>query len=317
MAKGKRATALFEVMSKAKSAGGGPGRPGGGIPTPKWWFRSTNRGEVKTLAPTTSDTGDIPEDIPQPVEKVRRLSPPLATSIDVPESTPTAPAPRVQPFEVAVDSDRQQINLRLSYTSALIGGFGLCVLVGIAILIGKSLSKGPAAAVADVDTRVLRQGPANPGVANVSRRPDAGGVREEDNSRGPSTGTRTPQQPQNGFNEPRPPSTFFTDDPRRQFGLNYMIVQSYPDRDTAKKVAEFLTSNGVPCTVESNLPNWRLAQWPEGCTVVGLRGFSKIQNNPAFDQYKKLITDLSSRFTANGRTRFMSFQPQPYKWQRQ
>jgi hypothetical protein len=237
---------------------------------------------------------------------------PLVSSIDVPETTPTAPAPRVQPMTVSVDKERQLISLRLSYTSALIGGFGLFILVALAILIGKSMSKGPAPAIADQDTRALKSGPANPGVMNVKRTGD-GSLNAADTeiprSGGNSTGTRQPQR-----NDTQPPATFFTDDPRRTLGLNYAIIQSYPDKETADKAADFLTKNGVPCTVERELPGWPLP-WRDGCVVVGIRGFSKVRDNPELEKYKKQIMELSAKF-AQGRSRFVAFAPVMYSWKK-
>ena len=334
MAKGKHATALFEVMNRQKAAANGnssgAGRLGAiaamGISTPKWWFKSRNGSDVKTIAPgepvtpslsaepVADDAGDEPvEPRPSPA-----MMPPFASSIDVSQVNPGAPAPRVQPVAVSVDPDRQQISLRLSYTSALIGGFSLFIALGLAVLIGKSLSRGPATAIANTSTQVLRQNPPTPGVMNVQRRADVIGANDQAiegatarNTQPPSTGTRNPQP---GISDPRPPSTFFTDDPHRQNGLNYAIVQSYPNKESADKAAEFLTSHGVPCTVEKNLPNWRLP-WADGCVVVGIRGFAKVTNNPALEAYKKSIADVSTKFTA-GRTGFSTFAPTMYLWKK-
>jgi hypothetical protein len=256
-------------------------------------------------------------------ERERFTTPPLASSIDVPASTPTAPAPRVQSVAVSVDPKSQLISLRLSYTSALIGGFAFLILIALAILIGKTLSRGPTPAIATTDTKTLRQNPPTPGVMKVGRRaPEtetrgiAGANDTEGASQGArptagvSTGTRNPQRP--AYNDPQPPATFFTDDPKRQQGLNYAIVQSYPNRETAAKAAEFLTKNGVPCTVERDLPRWPLP-WKEGCAVVGIRGFGKTRDNPELEAYKRTIEDLSNKF-AGGRARFNAFDPRMYQW---
>lgn len=334
MAKGKHATALFEVMNRQKAAAangnsnGDGGRLGAiaamGISTPKWWFKS--RSDVKTIAPGEPVTpsmvtaAEVPADVVDEPRPSARMVPPLASSIDVSQVNPGAPAPRVQPIAVAVDPDRQQISLRLSYTSALIGGFSLFIALGLAVLIGKSLSRGPSTAIANTSTQVLRQNPPTPGVMNVQRRADVVGANDAAvegatarQTQPPSTGTRNPQHQAN-VSDPRPPSTFFTDDQHRQNGLNYVIVQSYPNKETAEKAAEFLSSHGVPCTVERNLPNWRLP-WADGCVVVGIRGFAKVSNNPALEAYKKSILDISMKFTA-GRSGFSAFSPTMYSWKK-
>jgi hypothetical protein len=338
MAKSKYATALFEVMNRQKSAAaaaaaaanGRTGSLGGdaGSSSPRWWFKSRNGSDVKTIAPGEMLSASSLTAAAEPASMrsssyAATMVPPLASSIDVPQVNPGAPAPRVQPVAVSVDPDRQQISLRLSYTSALIGGFGLFILLGVAVLIGKSLSRGPSTAIANTSTQVLRQSPPTPGVMNVPRRGSNAGAAAEvanDAIEGAvarqtvapsSTGTRVPQP---AYSEPRPPSTFFTDDPHRQNGLNYAIIQSYPNRETAEKAVEFLTKHGIPCTVESRLPNWKLA-WADGCAVVGIRGFAKVTNNPSLDAYRKSIMDVSAKFTSN-RGGFTAFSPTMYQWKK-
>ncbi len=63
-----------------------------------------------------------------------------------------------------------------------------------------------------------------------------------------------------------------------------------------------------------NLPNWKLP-WPNGCVVVGIRGFAKVTNNPALDAYKKSIMEVSTKFT-NGRSRFAGFAVSMYSWKK-
>jgi len=340
MAKSKYATALFEVMNRQKSAaaaaaaaasaGGKNGHGGGGglggIASPKWWFKSRHGSDVRTIPPgeTTVISSSVaePPSMSTPRPMPAPMVPPLASSIDVSQVNPAAPAPRVQPVAVSVDPDRQQISLRLSYTSALIGGFSLFIALGLAVLIGKGLSRGPQTAIANTSTQALRQSPPTPGVLNVPRRSEVNGANDVVEGSGPrptvaSTGTRNPQQvqaPPQTFSEPRPPSTFFTDDPHRQNGLNYLIIQSYPTREAAEKASEFLTKHGVTCTIEKHLPNWKLP-WPDGCSVVGIRGFAKVTNNPSLDAYKKSIMDVSAKFTSN-RGGFGAFAPTPYLWKK-
>jgi hypothetical protein len=308
---------------------GGNSSGGGGLSTPKWWFKSKIRPDVQTLAARESGDsggGELPavqeESQATAVAEPRpalAMSPPLASSIDVPETIPTAPAPRIQPVSVSVDPDRQQISLRLSYTSALIGGFSLFIAIGIAVLIGKSLSRGPSSAIANTSTQQLRQHPPTPGVMSVPRKGEVKGAndivegvapRVVSSTTPPSTGTRNPQPT---FNEPKPPATFFTDDPRRQNGLNYAIIQSYPNKEAADKAAEFLTKHGVACTVEKGLPGWPL-NWKDGCSVVGIRGFAKISNNPPLDAYKKSIAELGGKYS--GRSKIEAFDPKMYMWKK-
>ncbi|HSI35218.1 MAG: hypothetical protein ACAI43_19405 [Phycisphaerae bacterium] len=340
MAKGKYSTALFEVIAKGKlpPRGSGPARPdagdaagapsqssaGGSLATPKWWFKSRTKTESKTIAPgqavsaaTSVAVTPEPDEAPLPDEPVARreaAAPAVVSGMEIPGET-TITGARVQPVSVRLDPERQQINLRLSYTSAMIGGFGLVVVIGVAVLIGKGLSRGPTPAIAGPTTPQLRQGPANPNVLNVpARRPETptgAGVKASVAGTGTPAGTRgTP--PARG-SEPAPPTTFFTDDPRRTNGLNYVIIQSYPDRDTADKAAEFLTKHGIACTVEKGLPAWPLP-WPEGVTVVGIRGFTRITGNADADAYIASINAASQKFAGNRGIK--AFQPLFYKWRK-
>src|SRR4051812_45008837 len=96
MAKGKRATALFEVMSKHKGAGrsGGTagGGGGGGIPTPKWWFKSQGRADVRTYAPGEPLSDHPAVDVADEVLPAHAIA--AAPDVSMPPSTPArAPAP--------------------------------------------------------------------------------------------------------------------------------------------------------------------------------------------------------------------------------
>lgn len=319
MAKGKHAAALFEVMSKGKLAGGKSApTPGSGIPTPKWWFNSKNRSGTRVLPPEEpiEPAEQEYEESPAPVSRSSpTVAAPTHSAFDMPETEPDVRAPRTQPVAVSVDSEKQQISLRLSYTSALIGGFGLFIALAVAVLIGKSLTRGPAPAIANTSTQELLKHPPTPGVLNVNRRNEPTGTNDVVEGPTPrSTGTLIPRGSGNS-SEPRPPATFYSDDPHRQNGLNYVIIQSYPDRETADKAAEFLTNHGIACSVEHHLPNWPLAAWPNGCVVVGFRGYAKVSNNPSLEAYKKSIMEVSAKFST-GRSRFAAFSPTMYLWKK-
>jgi hypothetical protein len=98
----------------------------------------------------------------------------------------------------------------------------------------------------------------------------------------------------------------FIDNPR-VIGRQYVLVQSYPDRASADAVAKMLSSNNIPCTVESNIPGW--VNW---YSVVGQTGFDRIRNNSAFDHYIKSILLRSAQFAGN--SKFKRFQPIAISW---
>src|SRR5258705_6327546 len=140
MAKGKHATALFEVMNKTRFAGGRTGSTGGGggIPTPKWWFKSRNGGDGKSLlSPDEAPQADV-EPAPYmeealPPRPAPVIMPPMASSVEVPDVNPAVAAPRAQPdlgelgrvVAVFGAPGRQQISLPLSYPRGLICGLRL------------------------------------------------------------------------------------------------------------------------------------------------------------------------------------------------
>jgi hypothetical protein len=340
MAKSKHATALFEVMARQRAMGSRtgssvvtilpPDRNGAAASSsPKWWFKSKTAPDVKT-APAESAAATAVESV-EWTPRAEAVIPPAAPApapAPMMESLadPTMPnVPRVQPVAMELDPDKQQISLRLTYTSALIGGFGVFIALGLAVLIGKGLSRGPAPALASTSTAQLRKAPPTPGVMHLQRRtaapaketpyemPEVPGSGARPVA-AVSTGTKAP--PQQSFNEPRPPATFFTDDPHRINGLNYAIIQTYPakEKEMAEQAAAFLTGNGIPCTVEKEVPGWQTA-WKDGVVLVGIRGFDKVKNNPALEAYKKSILEKSAKFT-NGRSGFKAFAPTMCQWKK-
>src|SRR3954470_15465569 len=189
MAKCKHATALLQVMARQRAMGSRAGSVVTVLPpdkngasssssVPKWWFKSKTAPDARSGSSAESATATavesaewaprveaaIPAPAPEPAPAPMRES--LAD--------PTMPsAPRVQPVAMEVDPDKQQISLRLSYTSALIGGFGVFIVLGLAVLIGKGLSRGPAPALANTSTAQLKKAPPTPGVMHLTKRTNA------------------------------------------------------------------------------------------------------------------------------------------------
>ena len=65
----------------------------------------------------------------------------------------------------------------------------------------------------------------------------------------------------------------------------------------AEQAAAFLTKNGIPCTVEHNLPNW--SPWPNAYSVVGIRGFAKTMQ--ALDHSERTEIFAAERLIARRR----------------
>src|SRR5579864_468493 len=150
MAKGKHSTALFEVIHSANK----PDRVAQSLRTPKWWFKGTLPKQPGVLTePTFSE--------PEPLPELER-----------------APAPRPSParrgntrsgVQFDFDRTRQEITLRVRYTTAMVGAFSVFVLIGMAYVLGRHLGHGPQTAMADETPHVqrLRQEPPQQGVTDI------------------------------------------------------------------------------------------------------------------------------------------------------
>jgi hypothetical protein len=95
----------------------------------------------------------------------------------------------------------------------------------------------------------------------------------------------------------------------RQVNLNYVLVQSYGDERTADEARDFLNKNGIPCTIERGVKNWR----KDFYLVVGLQGFARI-SGPDYAAYRTRIESLSAQFAAH--SSYRGFAPQAVKWER-
>jgi hypothetical protein len=144
-------------------------------------------------------------------------------------------------------------------------------------------------------TEQLRALPRQPGVLQV--RP--GDARENPQAESPSTPLPTGGQQQPAQSR------------KRAAGLNYIIIQSYPDKEKEMATAamNLLIQNGIDCTIEQGLAGWK----PNWYMVVGLAGFkSPITTSPEYDAYINLVRKVSDKHA--DRKSFKAFDPQPVKW---
>ncbi len=98
---------------------------------------------------------------------------------------------------------------------------------------------------------------------------------------------------------------------KRQANLNYAAIVSFPPemRERALAVRDFLTKNGVTCTVES-VP--KVAG--DKLVVVGVRGFAvRYSRLPEYRQYMETILGLGQQFA--GRVTSDRFKPAMFKWE--
>jgi hypothetical protein len=282
MAKGKHATALFEVICTGKN----PPRSSstGRISTPKWWFKGHTKpaaGPAMSIAPAEPPPRIVERIIEQPV--IAKEPVPMRIAREKP---------------VALDPANGEISFKLSYAGAAAAGFILLVLVAIAYMAG---------------TRATQIGQAE----NFQRANNRVG----DNTVIPKEGflaavgpepvvlpavvpTPTPE-----VKSVAPPAAVVpavtADNSTRQVGLNYVIFQSYPDTTVAQRAMDFLNKAGFPCTIE-HLPGW---SWS---SVVSTKGFEHIQNNPELKDYLARVQTIAEAFA--GKRQFNHIDPHLKKW---
>jgi len=112
------------------------------------------------------------------------------------------------------------------------------------------------------------------------------------------------------FNDSKPPATLVVADRKRTVGLNYVIVQSYPDPKDAEEAKQLLLKNDVLCSVEPTPSNWADPKW-KMVSVIGITGFDKI-HSAEFEQYINKIQKISDGMA--GKPKFKRFEPKAYKW---
>jgi hypothetical protein len=216
---------------------------------------------------------------------------------------PRDPLPGRSAMHFSFDRDRQEITLQLRYTTAIVAAFTLLVVIGLAYVVGRHIAGGPSPAYAAATTdSLLRQAP-DPSAMDVSPRPAVPIA-----SRPQQLTPAAPPVPIAGA--PAPPANNGVEvNPQRSIGLNYIIVQSYPNEKIADDARDFLINAGIPCTVEKGPKDW--ASDPSWCSVITIAGYAHI-HSPEYETAARDITELGEKFAANAK--FKRFDPHAYKW---
>ncbi len=296
MAKGKHAAALFEVIQSSRLK---QSRPKPVLPS-RWWF--TRKKPAFTLS-SFSTTSVAPTQTPPPVTIA-----PVAEPAPVVEPTP-APPRRMMPrmnikAGMKLDQAHKQIAFKLSYQTAIVGGFAMLVAFGLVYAIGKHMHRTLAAQTSSPSTAELRSGPAHPDVLDVSN-PGKGELVHNSNDNAQTANLKQPKKQLDDLPKPPPSSN----DVDRVVGKQYVVIQSYTDEKAANDIAALLQKNNVPCSVIKALPNWGRA---DTFSIVGTTGFDRIRSNPDFDHYEANIVHVGEQLAANGH--FRKFEPHPYRW---
>lgn len=263
MAKRKNTTALFEVMSRQQREAAS----GGIFSSMKGWFAS-GRGESA------------------PLQAMAEPQAPAAPPAEV-----AAPVARAE-----VPAEPRYVQLRLSYTAAVICVLSVATTVALAYLAGRQSAPGQRPLLAVKSTDQLREQPPQPLVTQVVDVIENPGRTEGTNVVPPGGGSgNLPVVSKN-----------------RVAGLNYVIIQGYPDEALAKAAQAVLQENGIETTIEKKLPGWQTpAQW---YSVVGVHGFARLSGSSEYDAYLAKLKKVSDQY-AKPRS-FRAFSPQAYKWQR-
>jgi hypothetical protein len=208
---------------------------------------------------------------------------------------------------VQLDPDRHQISVRVSYTSALVTLFAVVVVVALAYLVGRGMGHGPQ--LANASTEDLKKGPANPAVMDVSGPAGAGGSSAATGG-GARAAAPTRQQVVNNVAAAPVAAGGPVAAPtnvKRLIGVNYVIMQSYPDEATAKEAQGVLLSNGIACTVEKGPQGWVPMSW---YSVIGTQSFERVTHNPQLEAYVKAIEGVKY----GEKSKFKKFEPRAYRW---
>lgn len=262
---------------------------------------------------------------------------PAATSPLSGSSSAAAPGERLH-----VDPDRHEIHVRVSYATAIIVAVALLVSVVVAVLIGRSWGQGwpglsqPATSDLlagpprpEVLQPTVRQGrldfidndpagmgsvgmpPRTPQTAEggMARRTDAaGGVTDarpaSDIASPPPAGSTSAQAVSGGQARTAAPSAVPAG---RVVGINYFIVQSYPDERDARAVVDLLARHGIATTIERNLQGY-----PRWYIVVTTQGFTSLRS-PEAEALRRRIDQISADQARVDR-RWKPLTPQGYRW---
>lgn len=315
----KRTTALFEAMSRSKSL------------KPPVSPRSSPQRAASGSAAASADGG---EKAASPLETPAWMKKNSAPSTAAERAAGPGAGHTTGETAVETDADRQEVKIRLSYHMVGIVAFGVLITLLLAIFVGKELSNSHT--VSTETTPQLLAGPAHPEVLNPPHAGTGGqgsatpaAESESENGQGAAPGngpTPIPGPgpsvvptvvPAGGGNESKSSAAsqnlpagaapaVVNGHVSRVVGLNYLIVQSYPDEAAAKAAVDLLAKNGIPATIERGLngfPKWDI--------VVTAQGYPK--GSPDTEVLRKKIDQISADQSRKDK-KWKLWTPLPYRW---
>jgi hypothetical protein len=213
-------------------------------------------------------------------------------------------------MKVAFDGDRQELTLRMRYTAALVTGFTVLVIIGLAYVVGRRMSHGPATAEggeAPPSTAQLKKGPPQPTALDVTPRSGRPAVANGATARTPGS-----IGPTNGAFLDAPTDAAGT--AQRTMNLNYLLILSFPPerRQAAYDARDWFNVNAhIPCTVEKDSARLRIAKGWYG--VVGTRGFPPgLNSSPEYRNYVDVLQAAVNKYP--DRAKVDKRPPVAFKW---
>lgn len=292
MARGKRHVALFEVIGADKR------------------FQRQKPPQSATTATTSPNPTPLPSIKPLRSAKIAAPPPILVKPAGPDFKTRFITSYRAAQARWARQSERLRPFL-VRYAGAMIGiGSALTVMGGVLIArhaLRPATSQAPLAALADqIRTETPHPEVLDVAVAStpVTPTPDTPDAPQPTVAAIPDQDTLSADAAQ-----AQPASSVFTPT-KRQINLNYVLVQSYGDEKTATEACDFLNKNGVPCTIEQGVKNWR----KDFYLVIGLQGFPRV-SGPDYVAYRKKIDELAAIFSPSPHS-YKRFDPEAIKWDR-
>jgi hypothetical protein len=319
MAKGKRAVALFEVIQRDKrfqrktqpqpnnpSALAGPPVPPPSNAAPAPVAQMLIAATISEQTPPGAESNTAAKAAVPVMALIKKQ----AAALSAPKKEPTPPGPDLKTrISSAYRSAKNRISpgvewlkpLVIEHQHALMGVFAAVCVSGAILAARQSPRPVPmqiAAAISPAQDLTLTPHPAvlqvDPATASA---PDSAGGADSSDTAALSADQAVAQ----------PASSVFTP-AARQVNLNYVLIQSYGDEKTATEARDFLNNNGVPCTIEQGVKNWR----KDFYLVIGLEGFPRA-SGPEYIAYRKKIDTLSTQFAPSPHS-YKRFDPMAIKW---
>lgn len=311
MARGKHATALFEVIHSSTRGRGKAARSA--LLTPKWWFKGRAKSDPTTgcdpiarASAAAHLSADPSMEIAEPSqsESPTDISPANSARESFASEIASQPPLGRSAVQFNFNRDLHEVTVRLRYTTAIVGGFAVLVALGMAYVLGRHIAGGPQSAYASPTVEELASRPPQPDVMDIGKRSAQSGVNTLPRPTDP-TRSHAIASPEQGGGTPLGGAT----DGHRVVHTNYIIVQSYPTEKSAAEAADFLNKAGVACTAEKAPPGWTAdSNW---YSVITTTGFQHPRGAEG-EAYLHSIEKVGEKFA--GTSRFKRFEPHWYSW---